>query len=94
MNLSNHKEDGGSPVTNYLIEKLDPQTNEWQKVSAYCRTPQYEVIGLDEGKSYKFRVFALNAEGKSVPLETDMNVIPKNPYGKYCDIEMLIFNLN
>ena len=38
-------------------------------------------MGLDEGKPYKFRVFAENAEGKSIPLETDMNVVPKNPYG-------------
>ena len=45
------------------------------------RIPFYEVIGLDEGKSYKFRVSAENAEGRSVPLETDMNVVPKNPYG-------------
>ena len=64
-----------------MIEKLDPKTDEWTKVSAYCRIPFYEVIGLDEGKSYKFRVSAENAEGRSVPLETDMNVVPKNPYG-------------
>ena len=73
------KDDGNSPITNYVIEKFDPKKNEWQKVSSYCRQPTYEVIGLEEGKPYKFRVFAENAEGKSIPLETESTVTPKNP---------------
>lgn len=83
LNWKAPKEDGGSPITNYVIEKFDPKTNEWIKVSAYCRIPQYEVIGLDEGKPYKFRVFAENSEGRSIPLETEMNVVPKNPFGTF-----------
>ena len=73
------KETGNSPITNYVVEKLDPKKGEWQKVTSYCRSPQYEVIGLDEGKPYKFRVMAENAEGKSIPLETETTVTPKNP---------------
>lgn len=74
------KADGGTPITNYIIEKLDPKTNEWQKVNSYCKVPFYEVIGLDEGKPYKFRVSAENAQGVSVPLETEKHVVPKNPF--------------
>ena len=36
-------------------------------------------MGLDEGKPYKFRVCAENTEGKSIPLETETTVTPKNP---------------
>lgn len=76
------KDNGGTPVTNYVIEKFDPKKNEWQKVSSYCRIPLYEVIGLDEGRPYKFRVSAENSQGVSVPLETEMTVVPKNPFSK------------
>ena len=74
------KNDGGTPITNYIIEKFDPKTNDWQKVSSYCKVPFYEAIGLEEGKPYKFRVSAENAQGQSIPLQTEKTVIPRNPY--------------
>ncbi|CAF4370445.1 unnamed protein product, partial [Adineta steineri] len=43
------KTDGGSPITNYIIEKFDTKKGEWQKVSSFCRSPFYEVTGLNEG---------------------------------------------
>ena len=44
--------------------------------------PFYEVIGLDEGKPYKFRVSAENEQGVSIPLETESTIVPKTPYVK------------
>ena len=38
------------------------------------------VDGLAEGKKYKFRVRAANAEGESEPLESEEPVVAKNPY--------------
>ena len=81
------KETGGSPITNYVIEKFDVKNNEWQKVSSFCKKTSYEVIGLDEGRPYKFRVSAENEQGVSIPLETETSVVPKLPYG-------IIFFLN
>ena len=75
------KETGGSPITNYVIEKFDVKSNEWQKVSSFCKKTSYEVIGLDEGRPYKFRVSAENEQGVSIPLETETSVVPKLPYG-------------
>jgi hypothetical protein len=40
------------------------------------------VSGLNEGKEYQFRVKAVNAEGESEPLETDIPTLAKNPYCK------------
>ena len=74
-------EDGGSPITNYVIEKFDTKNNEWQKVSSYSKVPHCEVIGLEEGRPYKFRVSAENELGQSIPLETESTVVPKNPFG-------------
>lgn len=71
--------EGGSPITNYIIEKLDTKNNQWKKISSYCRVPNYEVAGLEEGHQYKFRVSAENAYGVSDPLETEVAIIAKNP---------------
>ncbi|CAG2059302.1 unnamed protein product, partial [Timema podura] len=38
------------------------------------------VAGLNEGKEYQFRVKAVNAEGESEPLETEIPTLAKNPY--------------
>jgi len=74
------KNDGGAPISNYIIEKFDTKKGEWQKVSSFCRVPFYEVSGLNEGSEYKFRVSAENIYGQSVPLECEKPVVAKNPY--------------
>lgn len=40
-----------------------------------------KVDGLQKGKTYKFRVKAVNGEGASEPLENEDGVVAKNPYG-------------
>lgn len=77
------KNDGNSPVTNYIIEKLDTKKGTWQKVSSFCRVPFYEVTGLTEGTEYKFRVSAENAYGQSAPLECEKPIIAKNPFSMF-----------
>jgi hypothetical protein len=74
------KNDGGSPISNYIIEKFDTKKGDWQKVSSFCRVPFYEVTGLNEGSEYKFRVSAENAYGQSQPLESEKPIIAKNPF--------------
>ena len=69
-------------MTNYIIEKMDVKKNEWQRVNSYCRVPFYEVIGLDQDHQYKFRILAENAQGQSVPLESEQPIVAKNPYEK------------
>uniref|UniRef100_A0AC35U477 Twitchin n=1 Tax=Rhabditophanes sp. KR3021 TaxID=114890 RepID=A0AC35U477_9BILA len=76
-------DDGGEPVENYIIEKLDSATGTWlpaAKVDA--NTTNAKVEGLIAGHEYKFRIKASNAEGESEPLETLEKVLAKNPYDK------------
>ncbi|XP_077990140.1 twitchin-like isoform X3 [Glandiceps talaboti] len=74
------KDDGGSPITNYVIEKKEAGSRSWQKVSSFARTPEYTVSGLEEGVDYFFRVRAENEHGVSDPLDTKNEVTAKNPF--------------
>ena len=50
------QDDGGSRVTNYVIEKQPEGRAAWTKVSTFVRTTTYDVVDLDEGSMVKFRV--------------------------------------
>lgn len=72
-------DDGGEPIDHYVVERMDTETGRWVPVCT-SKTPEAEVGGLTEGKDYQFRVKAVNAEGESEPLVTDMATTAKNPY--------------
>lgn len=74
---------GGSPLTGYIIEKMDLDTGRW--VAAGEVGPNDETFtasGLTPKKKYKFRVKAVNKEGESEALETEEPIMARNPYGK------------
>lgn len=73
------RDDGGAPIEYYQIDKMDPETGCWIPC-ARTNEPMAEITGLSPGKAYKFRVAAVNAEGESTPLETDKEIIAKNPF--------------
>jgi len=76
------KDNGGLPITGYLVEKMDTATGKW--VPAGFVDPsatEHTINGLEPNRKYNFRVKALNEEGESVPLETDASILTKNPYG-------------
>ncbi|ESO99761.1 hypothetical protein LOTGIDRAFT_141663, partial [Lottia gigantea] len=80
------EDDGGSPITGYIIEKRDTKRNNWSKVGkAPAGSTEYNVPGLIEGTSYYFRVIAENKAGQSDPLETEKPVTAKSPFGKWND---------
>ncbi|XP_015183294.1 PREDICTED: twitchin isoform X5 [Polistes dominula] len=72
-------DDGGSPVTNYVVEKLDP-AGFWVKLSSFARNTHYDVIGLEPNRMYNFRVRAENQYGVSEPLQADEPITAKFPF--------------
>ncbi|XP_055900297.1 twitchin-like isoform X6 [Biomphalaria glabrata] len=78
--FSPYLEDGGSAVSNYVVEKQDKATGRWEPVSKFVRGTKYEVLGLTEGHEYNFRVSAENEYGVSEPLETSQSVVAQHPY--------------
>ena len=75
------KDDGGSPIKHYAVEKKDAAKDTWEDV---CTTEDLEidVTGLKEGHRYQFQVKAVNAQGVSEPLVADGEIIAKDPWGK------------
>lgn len=73
------EDDGGEPIDHYVVERMDTDTGRWVPVCT-SKTPETEVTGLTEGKEYQFRVKAVNAEGESEPLTTEIPTLAKNPY--------------
>ena len=67
------EDNGGSYVTNYIIEKLDPETGKWMKVTT-SRFPHCNVENLIPNKSYQFRILAENIYGAGEPSEPTKSV--------------------
>ena len=74
------KDDGGSPITHYIIEKMDVETGVWVACGKSSELT-CNVEGLEENHEYSFRVKAVNSEGESEPLEGLDTIIAKNPFG-------------
>lgn len=82
------EDDGGVPIKEYEIEKMDKATGKWVRVGRLPagsgpgagNEPEFEVTGLTEGAEYEFRVTAVNDEGDSEPLLTEHGIVAKNPF--------------
>lgn len=74
-------DDGGQPIENYIVEKMDEATGRWVPAGE-TDGPETSlaVEGLTPGKKYKFRVKAVNKQGKSEPLTTAQAIEAKNPF--------------
>ncbi|KAM9149009.1 immunoglobulin-like and fibronectin type III domain-containing protein 1 [Pangshura tecta] len=66
------KDDGGTPVQNYIIEKQQVGRKTWVTLGETSRNNSiFTTNKVRQDKSYRFRVRAVNAEGKSKALESD-----------------------
>ncbi|VDP99495.1 unnamed protein product [Trichobilharzia regenti] len=70
LNWKAPSDDGGQPITNYILEKRPKGSDTWQKVSGFLKSPNATVRNLDEGTEYEFRVMAENPLGISEPLDS------------------------
>ncbi len=76
------KDDGGLPLTSFVLEKMELGTGKWVPVgkSDADKPTEMEVLGLEPGKKYHFRVKAVNEEGEGEPMETESAILAKNPF--------------
>uniref|UniRef100_A0AAY4BQA8 Immunoglobulin like and fibronectin type III domain containing 1, tandem duplicate 2 n=1 Tax=Denticeps clupeoides TaxID=299321 RepID=A0AAY4BQA8_9TELE len=65
------KDNGGCPITNYILERQQIGRNTWTKIGEIHREPTYRDTDIDRGRKYCYRIRAKNAEGVSEMMETD-----------------------
>lgn len=70
------KNDGGSPISSYIVERQEVDTDLWLKATT-AHHQECTVYGLMEGVRYYFRVRAVTVYGTSKPSESsDVVTIP------------------
>ncbi|XP_033982266.1 LOW QUALITY PROTEIN: immunoglobulin-like and fibronectin type III domain-containing protein 1 [Trematomus bernacchii] len=65
------KDVGGSPVTNYIMERQQVGRNTWKKLAEIPGVVSYCDTDVDHGRKYCYRIRAVTAEGTSEVMETD-----------------------
>lgn len=64
-------DDGGSKITNYVIEKREDNRKSWVHVSNDPKECAYVVTRLTENHEYEFRIMAQNKFGVGPPLVSE-----------------------
>ncbi|XP_066263902.1 titin-like isoform X2 [Branchiostoma lanceolatum] len=72
-------DDGGTSITNYIVERCDVKAQNWVKVSSAVRQTRIKITKLVAGSAYQFRVLAQNVNGVGPPLVSDV-IIAKWPF--------------
>uniref|UniRef100_A0A3P8WBQ1 Titin n=1 Tax=Cynoglossus semilaevis TaxID=244447 RepID=A0A3P8WBQ1_CYNSE len=62
--------DGGCSISNYIVEKRDTNTQEWQIVASNVARTSFKAGRLTQGAEYQFRIYAVNRYGKSTFLDS------------------------
>ena len=75
------KDDGGSDITGYALEKMDLDAYRWVPCGETKGT-SLQVENLIEGHEYKFRVCAINRQGEGPPYTGMDSMIAKDPFTK------------
>ena len=77
------KDDGGSPVTGYYVEKRESGKTEWSyETETSVDEQEMTSRNLTERKSYYFRVCAVNSVGKGEFNELAEPIMAKCPHGE------------
>ena len=77
------KDDGGSKIQHYQVEKREAGKPYWTTVATFCKEPNFDVQGLVEDHSYDFRVCAVNENGEGEYLQGDVPITAKMPFGRW-----------
>lgn len=75
------RDDGGSRVTNYIVERRAADSEIWHRLSSTVKQTTYRAVGLVKFKEYVFRVFAENQFGVGAAAEHP-SIIARYPFGK------------
>lgn len=86
------RHDGKGRIFGYIIEFQKPGSVEWTQANEtpdQCPDLHYVVTGLADGQEYTFRIFTVNAAGKSDPAYVKQNIKVHERLGKSLHHKML-----
>ena len=84
LSWSAPKDNGGSDVTQYVVEKREALRMSWQPAATVgAKTTTATISGLDQGVMYVFRVSAVNSVGSGPPDELTRAVAAKSPHSEF-----------
>ena len=77
------EEDGGTPITGYIIERRQTSSARWMTVTKEAVTElTHTVEDLIEDNEYEFRISAVNKVGQGPPSSPTAPAKAKDPWGK------------
>lgn len=76
------EDDGGSDITNYIVEKRESGSSAWQLVNSSVKHRTIKITHLVKYMEYTFRISAENRFGVSKPTESE-TIVAENPFGEY-----------
>lgn len=82
--------DGGSPITNYIIQKRETTTANWMDVSSAVARCTMKIMKLTTGLEYQFRIRAENRYGISEHIDSP-TVTVSLPYSKWSLFDLCFF---
>lgn len=86
---SRPKDDGGSRVTGYFIDRKESTTDKWVRQNkTHITTTMYTVSGLIPDAEYQFRILAQNDIGLGEPSPASDVVQCKDPFGMFHSISI------
>lgn len=82
LSWSEPADDGGTEITNYIVEKRESGSASWQVVNSSVQRTTIKVTHLTKYMEYTFRVCAENKFGVSKSIESSAVVI-EHPFSKF-----------
>ena len=82
------KSDGNAEMTHYVVEMQMKDNNEWIQANFVENMSKESVVitELQEGKTYIFRVAAVNKNGQGPFGDSSTPALAESPYGKYIEV--------
>lgn len=76
------EDDGGTEITNYIVEKRESGSTAWQLINSSVKSTSLNVSHLTKYMQYTFRVSAENRFGVSKHTESE-TIVAEHPFSKY-----------
>lgn len=83
------EDDGGTDITNYIVEKRESGSTAWQLINSSVKRTSLHVSNLTKYMQYTFRVSAENRFGVSKSTESE-TIVAEHPYSKCYSIMLLL----